>query len=171
MQISEENTCVGVFFNKTAGPQNCEKKEIPLEVFSYEICKIFKNTLFCRTHFQLLFLTISGFQPATLLKRDSGKDVFCEFCKIFKNIFWQNTSGWLLLVFISEFWEVFCNTSFMEHLWETAYFMYKLQNFNHKTQPDSKKLFHRCVSSILYKNEKWPFEGVHLLKGTVMQII
>ena len=41
---------------------------------------------------------------------------FCEFCKIFKNIFWQNTSGWLLLKFICEFWEVFQNSSFTEHL-------------------------------------------------------
>ena len=56
---------------------------------------------------------------------------FCEFCKIFKNIFWQNTSQWLLLVFICEFWEVFQNTTFIEHLLETAYVMYKLQNFNH----------------------------------------
>ena len=41
---------------------------------------------------------------------------------------------WLLLKFICEFWEVFQNTSITEHLWETAYFMYKLQNFNQKIQ-------------------------------------
>ena len=58
----------------------------------------------------------------------------CEFCKIFQNIFWQNTSGWLLLVFICGFWEVFQITSFIEHLWETAYFIYKLPNFNHQIQ-------------------------------------
>ena len=40
---------------------------------------------------------------------------FCEFCKIFKNNFLQKTSGWLLVVFIYEFWEVFQNTSFIEH--------------------------------------------------------
>ena len=28
----------------------------------------------------------------------------------------------------------------------------------------SLKLFHRCYSNILYKNEKYPIEGVHLLK-------
>ena len=59
---------------------------------------------------------------------------FCEFYKIFRNIFWQSTSVWLLLAFLSEFWEVFQNTSFIEHQWETAYFMYKLQNFNHQKQ-------------------------------------
>ena len=60
---------------------------------------------------------------------------FCEFCKIFKNVFWQNTSGWLLPKFICEFWEVFRNSSIIQHLWETAYFMmYKLQNFNQQIQ-------------------------------------
>ena len=56
---------------------------------------------------------------------------FCKFCKIFNKKFWQITSGWLFLVFICEFWEAFQNTSFIEDLWETAYFMYKLQNFKH----------------------------------------
>ena len=59
---------------------------------------------------------------------------FCEFGKISKNIFWQSTSGWPLLKFICEFWEVFQNISFIEHLWETAYFMYKLQYFNQQIQ-------------------------------------
>ena len=55
---------------------------------------------------------------------------FREFCKTFKNIFWQNISGWLLPVFICEFREVFQITSFIDHLWETSYFMYKLQNLH-----------------------------------------
>ena len=75
---------------------------------------------------------------------------FCEFLKIFKNIFWQTTSRWML-VFICEFLEVFQNISFIVHLWETAYFKYKLQNFNHLKQ---QKLFHRSFSSLLYKKEK-----------------
>ena len=36
-------------------------------------------------------------------------------------MFWQNTSGSLLLIFICEFWQVFQNTSFTEHLRETAF--------------------------------------------------
>ena len=36
---------------------------------------------------ETLFYKIAGFRPATLLKRDSGTGVSCEFCKIFKNIF------------------------------------------------------------------------------------
>ena len=79
---------------------------------------------------------------------------FCELSKIFQNIFWQNISGWLLLKFICEFWEVFHG--------ETAYFMNKLQNFNLEIW--WKTIFHGCFSSIFHKNEKWPFEGIHLLK-------
>ena len=68
--------------------------------------------------------------------------------------FWQITSGWLLLVFIWEFWEVFQNTSFIEQLWETDYFICKLQNFNHQI------LFHKCFSSILYNNDKYRLKDI-----------
>ena len=59
---------------------------------------------------------------------------FCEFCVFFKNFFWQKISGWVLLKLICELWEVFQNTSFMEYLWEIAYFMYKIQSFNQQIQ-------------------------------------
>ena len=72
---------------------------------------------------------------------------FCEFCKTFKNIFWENTFGWLILIFICKLWEVFQNTSFIEHLWETAFCSFPTTRY-------SKKLFHERFSSILYKNEK-----------------
>ena len=86
---------------------------------------------------------------------------FYGFCKIFQNIFWQITSEWLLLVFICEFW-VFKNTTFTEHLWETPYFMYKSQNFNQQIQ--QKTISQVFYTSILHKNQKKPFEGVHILK-------
>ena len=92
----------------------------------------FKNTSFYRTS---PVAASVGFrlQSCNFIKKETpAKTFFCEFCKIFKNSFWQNTSGWLLLVFICESWEVFQITSFIEHLSETAYFMYKLQNFNHQ---------------------------------------
>ena len=41
---------------------------------------------------------------------------------------------------ICEFWEVFQVTSFIGQLWETAYFMYKLQDFNNQIQ--IQKVFH-----------------------------
>ena len=39
LQYSQENTCVGVSF----------QKQIPTQVLSCEYCEIFKNTLFYRT--------------------------------------------------------------------------------------------------------------------------
>ena len=70
---------------------------------------------------------------------------FWEFRKIFKNIFWYNTSGWLFRKFICKFLEVFQNTSFIEHPWETAYIMYKLQNFNQQIQG-------KTISQVLFNN-------------------
>ena len=96
--------------------------------------RLFKNTFF-KEHLQWLLLTVSSFLLPTLLKKRLWQRCFfCEFCKFFKNIFWQKTSGWLLLVFICEFWEVFQITSSIEHLWETAYFIYKLPNLKHHIQ-------------------------------------
>ena len=57
---------------------------------------------------------------------------FCEICKIFKYIFLQNTSEWLLLVLTCNFAKFSLSPIFLENLWETVYFMYKLQNFNHQ---------------------------------------
>ena len=81
---------------------------------------LFKNTFFTKHH-QWLLLTVSGFQPAALLKKVLQQGRFSDnFAKILKNIFLQKTS--------------FQITYFTEDLWKTAYFMYKLQNFNHQIQ-------------------------------------
>ena len=92
MQISQENTCIGAFFNKVAGSHNCNfiKKRLLTQVFSSEFCQLFKKTYFVEDlwtassetpaplskntpsfteHLQWLILTFSGFQPATLLKK------------------------------------------------------------------------------------------------------
>ena len=37
-------------------------------------------------------------------------------------------------MFICEFLEVFQITYFIKHIWETAYFIYKLPNFNRHMQ-------------------------------------
>ena len=44
-------------------------------MFSCANYEIFKNTFFTE-HLQWLLLTVSGFQPVNLSKKDSGKDVF-----------------------------------------------------------------------------------------------
>ena len=46
-----------------------------------------------------LFNKVARLRPATLLKRDSGTGVFCEFCEIFKNTFFHR----IPLVAISVF--------------------------------------------------------------------
>ena len=168
MQISQENTCIGVFLNKFAGFQKCNfiKKETPTQVFSCELSELFKNNYFVedlrtvgsetpaaflRTPFfteqlRWLILTFLHFQPTILLNKElRHRCFFCEFCKIFKIIFWQNTSGWLILVFICQFWEVVQIISFIEYLWKTAYFKYKLQDFNHQIQEKS-------ISEVLFKH-------------------
>ena len=55
-QISQESTCVGVFFNKVAGPQNCNFiKETPVKFAK------FLGTPYFTEHLQWLLLTVSGF--------------------------------------------------------------------------------------------------------------
>ena len=109
-------------------------------MFSCEFCKISKN------NFSYRLPLVAASAACNFIKKEiPAKIFFCEFGKISKNIFWQSTSGWLLLKFICEFWEVFQNISFIEHLWETAYFMYKLQYFNQQIQ-------WRTISQVLFKH-------------------
>ena len=104
-------------------------------------------------HLQWLLLKVSGFQPATLLRKRLRKRCLAvNFAKFLEHLFfWQNTYGWLLLVFIWEFWDIFQNTSFKEHLGETAILC---TSCGISTTRYSKKLFRRCFSSILYQIEK-----------------
>ena len=47
LQTSQENTCVGVFFNKVASLQPASfLKETPTQVLSCEVCQTFKNSYF-----------------------------------------------------------------------------------------------------------------------------
>ena len=86
------------------------------------------------------------FPACNLMKKETpAKTFFFEFCKIVKNIFWQNTSGRLLFVFICESWEVFQITSFIEHLWKTAYFQMQVAEFQ---LPDTIK----SISQVLFKH-------------------
>ena len=144
-------------------------KETTTKINSCEICEHLWNFLVKIPVLRVPFLqNISSdcfwrfqiFSPQLYIKRDSGKDVFCDFCKIFKNIFSFDRTP-RLLVFICEFWDVFQNTSFIEHLRETAILCTSCRI---STTRYSKKLFHMCFSSILYQIEKHPLEGIHLLK-------
>ena len=126
-QISQESTCVGVFFSNVAGPHNCNsiKRDCNTGFFQwilwiikkYLFCvenfwtvdsetpmRLFKNKCFYRT--SLVAASESFRFPACNLSKNKtpAKTFFCEFCKIFKNIFWQNASRWLVPVFICESW-------------------------------------------------------------------
>ena len=161
MQISQESTCVGVFFNKVVGPQNCNfiKKSLQHRFFPVKFAKFLRTPCFTE-HLQWLLLTVWGLQPATLLKM---------FIKDIKDVWLRQR--WFLVNFAK-----ILRTSFLltERLRITASCVYQwiLRSFPEhffyrapfSTTRYSKKLFHRCFLSILYKNEKYPFEGVHLLK-------
>ena len=50
LQTSQESTCVGVFLKKTCRLKACNFiKKTPTQVFSCEVCEIFKNTFSYRT--------------------------------------------------------------------------------------------------------------------------
>ena len=46
---------------------------------------------------------------------------------------------------VTEFWGIVQITSFIEYLWETSYFKYKLLDFNHQIQEKS-------ISQVLFKH-------------------
>ena len=148
-------------FNKVAGlrPATLLKNKLYHKCFPVNFLKFLRTPFSQKSSGQLLTLFYwtspdaasdsFRFPGCKFLKKEiPEKMFFCAFYKIF-NIFWQNTSEWLLLKFICELWEFFQNTSIIQPLWEIAYFLYKLQNFNQQI----KLTFHRVFSSILGKNE------------------
>ena len=110
------------------------QKETPAQVISCEIYEMFKSALFYRVHLQWLLFKVSGFQPATLLKKRLRQRSFsvnsAKFLKtsfLLTEHFWMTASCVYLLIL----------RSFSEHFPYRAtpancYFMCKLQNFNHQ---------------------------------------
>ena len=78
-----------------------------------------------------------SFPAFNFIKIETLAEIFFQiiFAKFLKTLFLRTSSDrWLLLAFTSEFWEILQNTFFIEHLQETAYIMYKLQEFNQHIQ-------------------------------------
>ena len=122
-----EKTCVGVFFNKVAGPQNSNfiEKRLQQRFFPVKFAKFLRTTCLNRLSPAAASASLR-FPACNFAKKENPEKMFsCEFYRIFKNIFWLNTSGWLLFLFIWEFWEVFQKTSFIEQL---------ISNFNQQIQ-------------------------------------
>ena len=112
MKFAQESTCVGVFFNKVAGPQNCTfiKKKLQPRFFDVNFwiiqkylffvedlwragsetpVRLFKNTFFTE-HLQWLFLTVSGFQPEALLKKElQQRRFYLNFSKFLRTFFYR----------------------------------------------------------------------------------
>ena len=134
MKISQESTCVRFFFNKVAGPQNCNfiKKRLQHRFFPVKFAKFLRTPCFIE-HIQWLLLRVSGFQAATLLKKRLRQSCFSvNFAKFLRTYIDRTPLDDCFLSLSVNFEKLF--TSFIEHLWETAYFMYKLQDFNHQIQ-------------------------------------
>ena len=81
------------------------------------------------TGLESLYNNAPGLQAVNFIEWTPAQVFSSEFFRIFKS-----TSEWLFLVFTSKFWETFQDIYFIEHLWELAYFMYKLQDFSKHIQ-------------------------------------
>ena len=131
-----EKTCVGVFFNKVAGPQNSNfmQKKFQQIFFPVKFVKFLRATCFTSP---AAASAILRFPSCNFVKKENpAKMSSCEFYRIFRNIFSLNTSGWLLFVFIWELWEVFQKTSFIDQL---------ISNFDHQIQKET-------ISRVVFKD-------------------
>ena len=119
--------------------------------FFCKICEIFNNTLFYRPS-PAAASDSFRFPDCNFIKKEApAKMFFREFDKIFKNIFWHNTSEWLLPVLSVNF-EKFLRIPFLQITYGKL--LISCTSCRIPTSRYSKKLFHKCFSTILYKNEK-----------------
>ena len=125
-QSSHEKTCVGIFLIKLQALRTATL----LKRDSSETCKIFKNTLFCWTS------PVAAFDSFRFLASVNFKK------------FLRTSSGrtppdyWSLSLTVNF---VFLNILVIEHLWETAYLMFKLQYFNQEIES-------KTTSYVLFKH-------------------
>ena len=98
LQSSQESACAGVFFNKVAGPQNCNviKKGPQDRFFAIKFSEedlwtagsetpvhLFKNNFFYRTS-PVAASDIFKFPACCFIRKGTpAKTFFCEFCKNF----------------------------------------------------------------------------------------
>ena len=131
MLISQERTCVGVFFNKVRSPQNLNfiKKSLQHTCFPAKFEKLLRTSPVATSDtFRLL--------PCNLTKKETlTKMFFCEFCKFFTTFFDRTPLHDCFLSLCMNFEKNFRTPlNFIEHLWETAYFIKKFQTFNQQRE-------------------------------------
>ena len=132
---------------------NFLKKTLRDSLFPMKFAKLLRAPCFTE-HLQWLLLKVSGFQPATLLKKGFRNRCFAiNLDKFLITSFLLTEHLWMTAtcVYLCEFWDVFQITSFIDYHGETAILGTSCRI---STTRYSKKLFRRCFSSILYQIEK-----------------
>ena len=135
-----ENACVGVFLNKVAGHQNFNfiKKRLQQGFFPAKFAKFLLTTCssgsFCQFKVSSMQLCYKG---------ESGKDIFSVNFTTFLRTPFDWTSPDYCSLCLSENFEKFFRKPYLES-----------NLFQSSTTRYSKKLFHKCFSNILYKNDK-----------------
>ena len=91
MQVSQESTCAGVFFNKVTDPQNCNfiKKKLQQRFSLVNYVNYSKTPFLCRGSingwFQWLLLTVSGFATCNFIKKETPERRFSvSFAKLLR---------------------------------------------------------------------------------------
>ena len=121
--------------------------------------RLFKNTYIIYRTSPVAASDSFRFPACNFIKKKAPAKMFiCEFCKIFKNIFRQKhlrmTASCVYLWILR---------SFPDHLFYKACLLFSFRSCWISTATYSKKIFHMCFSSFLYK-KKQLLEGVHVLK-------
>ena len=136
MQILQESTCDGVFFDKVAGTRYATLiKRLQHRLFPVKFAKFLRAPCFTQ-HLQWLLLQVSGFRSATLLRKRLWKGYFAvNFAKFLRTSFLLTdhlrvTASYVYLSILRHFSEHFF---YIAHR-GNCYFMYNLQNFNHQIQ-------------------------------------
>ena len=126
-----------------------------LERDSCETCEIFKNNFF----YGASPVTASDsfrFPPCIFKNEIPTKVFFCEFANFLRTSFDRTLPDDCFLSLSVNF-EKFFRTYFIQQLWETTYFMYKLQYFNQRIQ-------WKTISEVLFRDFIQEQNDLHLLK-------
>ena len=149
MQISQKSTCVADFFKKVAGPQNCNfiKKRLQHKFYSVKFVKFLETPYFAE-YLQWLLLTISGFQPPTLLKKRLPQCFSVSFTKLLRTSFLltehlRMTASCICLWILRSFSEHF----FYRAPLENCLFDVQVVEFQ---PPDTVKYYFTCAYQVFY---------------------
>ena len=138
-----EKTCLGVFFNKVVGPQNSNFIQKWLQQrFFLVTFKVFKSNLFYRLSPAAASASLR-FPAWNFVKKENLAKMFsCEFKNFLRTSF-DGTPPDDCYLCLSENFEKL----FRKPLLHSKFFQISATRY-------SKKLFHKCFSRILCKNDK-----------------